>query len=490
MARLYCYSVTDSGGKSAVGVPGRRSRRRLDRSPDVRVTELQSSVDEIIAAVSMYAVVAFVDTFRVRHPDDTTVGTVHGVQVRRDERRQIDYVLVQPGTEVLSADIVRTSRNGRYPYEAFSRRREGSVTAVTTLTKQSRLHDRIVTSPAEPIRQNTELLRDCGAVLRLQSLQAHSTSTVPDGIPRLRRKGNGRPVQPAAGQPGRGVCTASPQSSRRPRRRLARDRRGRDGTPEASEDVQELIRRLNTAAGTAANVAAQKVQKEAQTVLEGVQDELGRAARRERAADGRADRAAGARRVTARAAPERNRARRVASTAISTRRSRLTPTSMRLASKPRRKSRKQTGARASAEKDLAESRGLLDATVADAARLSGELDSRRAAETVSICRSSFRRSRPRPSRHAPTRRAALECRARGAARRTRAWRASDDLAGGSPGTGRHPPRGLRRGRDAGRGAARRPRGRARADRDGRVAKSRRSTRSCRPMRIRSRCVAN
>ena len=32
---------------------------------------------------------------------------------------KIDYVLVQPGTEVLSAGIVRTSRSDRYPSDHF-----------------------------------------------------------------------------------------------------------------------------------------------------------------------------------------------------------------------------------------------------------------------------------------------------------------------------------------------------------------------------------
>ena len=45
-------------------------------------------------------------------------------------------------------------------------------------------------------------------------------------------------------------------------------------SPEADQEVQELIRKLNTAAGTAARVAAQKVQKEAQTAMEAVQDDL------------------------------------------------------------------------------------------------------------------------------------------------------------------------------------------------------------------------
>ncbi len=45
-------------------------------------------------------------------------------------------------------------------------------------------------------------------------------------------------------------------------------------SPEADQEVQELIRKLNTAAGTAARVAAQKVQKDAQTAMEAVQDDL------------------------------------------------------------------------------------------------------------------------------------------------------------------------------------------------------------------------
>ena len=32
---------------------------------------------------------------------------------------KIDYVLVQPGTEVMAAEIVRYSRNSRYPSDHF-----------------------------------------------------------------------------------------------------------------------------------------------------------------------------------------------------------------------------------------------------------------------------------------------------------------------------------------------------------------------------------
>jgi endonuclease/exonuclease/phosphatase family metal-dependent hydrolase len=61
----------------------------------------------------------FVDTFRVRHPDERTVGTFTGFDLAATSGPKIDYVLVPPATEVLSAAIVRTSRDGRYPSDHF-----------------------------------------------------------------------------------------------------------------------------------------------------------------------------------------------------------------------------------------------------------------------------------------------------------------------------------------------------------------------------------
>jgi len=62
---------------------------------------------------------AFVDTFRLRHPDDREVGTFTAFEIGKTTGDKIDYVLVMPGTAVLSADIVRTSRDGRYPSDHF-----------------------------------------------------------------------------------------------------------------------------------------------------------------------------------------------------------------------------------------------------------------------------------------------------------------------------------------------------------------------------------
>jgi endonuclease/exonuclease/phosphatase family metal-dependent hydrolase len=60
-----------------------------------------------------------VDTFRVLHPAATEVGTFTGFKFGNTAGEKIDYVLVQPGTEVLSAGIVRTSRGNRYPSDHF-----------------------------------------------------------------------------------------------------------------------------------------------------------------------------------------------------------------------------------------------------------------------------------------------------------------------------------------------------------------------------------
>ena len=61
----------------------------------------------------------FVDTYRVLYPGEKSVGTFTGFTLGSSDGAKIDYVLVQPGTEVLSAEIVRTSRDGRYPSDHF-----------------------------------------------------------------------------------------------------------------------------------------------------------------------------------------------------------------------------------------------------------------------------------------------------------------------------------------------------------------------------------
>lgn len=60
-----------------------------------------------------------VDTFRVLHAEEKTVGTFTAFKFGNTEGQKIDYILVQPETEVLQADIVRFSRDDRYPSDHF-----------------------------------------------------------------------------------------------------------------------------------------------------------------------------------------------------------------------------------------------------------------------------------------------------------------------------------------------------------------------------------
>jgi endonuclease/exonuclease/phosphatase family metal-dependent hydrolase len=59
-----------------------------------------------------------VDTFRLLHKDASDVGTAHGFKGGRTGNK-IDYIFVQPGVEVLGAEILRDNRDNRYPSDHF-----------------------------------------------------------------------------------------------------------------------------------------------------------------------------------------------------------------------------------------------------------------------------------------------------------------------------------------------------------------------------------
>lgn len=105
-------------------------RRRIDarafpREPvvvtgDFNVGESNPALRALVAPPrSESASAPFVDTFRVLHPDERVVGTFTAFEFGQVNGDKIDYILVQPGTEVLTADIIRTSRNKRYPSDHF-----------------------------------------------------------------------------------------------------------------------------------------------------------------------------------------------------------------------------------------------------------------------------------------------------------------------------------------------------------------------------------
>lgn len=97
----------------------RRIDARAVPSEPVIVTGDFNAGEDNPAVRTMVAGKAFVDTFRVLHPDEQQVCTFNGFKAERIDGPKIDYVFVQPGTEVLSAAIDRTARDGKYPSDHF-----------------------------------------------------------------------------------------------------------------------------------------------------------------------------------------------------------------------------------------------------------------------------------------------------------------------------------------------------------------------------------
>ncbi len=62
--------------------------------------------------------VTLVDTFRAAHPGAQSAGTFGEFTGKRDGPK-IDYVFVEPGTEVKEAGIIRDDRDGHYPSDHF-----------------------------------------------------------------------------------------------------------------------------------------------------------------------------------------------------------------------------------------------------------------------------------------------------------------------------------------------------------------------------------
>lgn len=100
------------------GVPG----EPVVVTGDFNVGESNPALATLAGAPGRLAAAApppFADTFRVLHPEEREVGTFTAFEAGKTAGDKIDYVLVQPGTAVLSAGIVRTSRDGRYPSDHF-----------------------------------------------------------------------------------------------------------------------------------------------------------------------------------------------------------------------------------------------------------------------------------------------------------------------------------------------------------------------------------
>ena len=73
------------------------------------------------------------DTFRVVHPQATEVGTANQFKLGTTTGDKIDYIFVEPGTEVISADIVRTVCRRALSVRPLPGRGEDSVALIDQL---------------------------------------------------------------------------------------------------------------------------------------------------------------------------------------------------------------------------------------------------------------------------------------------------------------------------------------------------------------------
>ncbi|MBM3808498.1 MAG: endonuclease/exonuclease/phosphatase family protein [Acidimicrobiia bacterium] len=61
----------------------------------------------------------FRDSYRVVHPTASEAGTANSFKFGQTSGEKIDYIFVEPGTEVMGADILRSAVAGRYPSDHF-----------------------------------------------------------------------------------------------------------------------------------------------------------------------------------------------------------------------------------------------------------------------------------------------------------------------------------------------------------------------------------
>ena len=102
----------------------RMAQRRPIEEPaivtgDFNVGEDNPAIATMVGPKSGGAGPLLIDTYRGKFPDEKVVGTFSGFVFGETSGPKIDYVLVQPGTQVHEAAIVRTNRDGRYPSDHF-----------------------------------------------------------------------------------------------------------------------------------------------------------------------------------------------------------------------------------------------------------------------------------------------------------------------------------------------------------------------------------
>ena len=113
---LHLDHVSQPARERSVGLLLERIAARTPALPVVITGDFNTGETNPATRVMLQS---FRDTFRVLHRDATEVGTANQFKLGVTGGDKIDYVFVEPNTEVLSADIIRTAVNGRYPSDHF-----------------------------------------------------------------------------------------------------------------------------------------------------------------------------------------------------------------------------------------------------------------------------------------------------------------------------------------------------------------------------------
>jgi endonuclease/exonuclease/phosphatase family metal-dependent hydrolase len=124
--RLWLYNLHldhESEAARANGVALLRRRiaeRPAPAEPAIIIGDFNAEEDDpAVRALLDGAEPRFIDAFRATQPDASPAGTFTSFVHGRLDGPHIDYVLVPPRSRVLSAEIVRTARDGRYPSDHF-----------------------------------------------------------------------------------------------------------------------------------------------------------------------------------------------------------------------------------------------------------------------------------------------------------------------------------------------------------------------------------
>jgi len=108
--------------KSVRLIVQRIGERDGQQDPVVLTGDFNAGEDNVVVrslqGASSDAPMAFVDSFRVLHPESTEVGTGNRFSGRSNGEK-IDYIFVPPGTRVTQASIIRSNVGGRYPSDHY-----------------------------------------------------------------------------------------------------------------------------------------------------------------------------------------------------------------------------------------------------------------------------------------------------------------------------------------------------------------------------------